>query len=194
MAMKGYTRRPCLVSATALSCRPQPISRSRLRPRSATSFPVSCPEPLRSSRNNRALTVFRRPHRTCRLGYRSLTPAAADAAAGRDCLATGPKLRSVGFTAASGAIPCAYGDNAICNNGNGGTVYDNRQQRQYRGNTDAEQAGGYRDYRQYKGPFDSQAPLPPGSVGGGLCLPEMSALTAAMSTSRSKLAGPHCLT
>lgn len=66
-----------------------------------------------------------------------------------------------------GAIPCAYGDNAICNNGNGNTVYDNRQQRQYRGNPQAEQAGGYRDYREYRGPYDSQGPVPPGSVGGG---------------------------
>jgi penicillin-binding protein 1A len=68
-----------------------------------------------------------------------------------------------------GAVPCRYGDNAVCNTGNGTTVYSNRPARQYRdgGNGDAEQAGGYRDYRQYRGPYDSNAPVPPGNVGGG---------------------------
>jgi penicillin-binding protein 1A len=68
-----------------------------------------------------------------------------------------------------GAVPCAYGDNAVCNNANGNTVYSNRPARQYRdgGNSNADQAGGYRDYRQYRGQYDSSAPVPPGSVGGG---------------------------
>lgn len=64
--------------------------------------------------------------------------------------------------------PCAYGDNAYCNDNR--QVYDNRQAaRQYgdgNGSNRAQQAGGYRDYRQYKGPYDGQAPVPPGNVGG----------------------------
>ncbi|AYD03291.1 penicillin-binding protein 1A [Neorhizobium sp. NCHU2750] len=67
------------------------------------------------------------------------------------------------------AVPCPYGDNAVCNTGNGNTVYSNRPTRQYRngGTGDAQQAGGYRDYRQYRGPYDAEAPVPSGNVGGG---------------------------
>jgi penicillin-binding protein 1A len=66
-------------------------------------------------------------------------------------------------------IPCPYGDNAVCNNGsNNGAVYDDRR-RDYRDAEvyDRRQSDGYRDYRQYRGPYDAGGPVPPGDVGGG---------------------------
>jgi penicillin-binding protein 1A len=68
------------------------------------------------------------------------------------------------------AIPCPYGDNAVCNTGGGNAnaAYDNRPRREYRDDGNADnQAGGYRDYRQYRGPYDAGGPVPPGDVGGG---------------------------
>ncbi len=37
----------------------------------------------------------------------------------------------------------------------------------YQGDYSNSQQGGVRDYRQYRGPYDSQGPLPPADVGGG---------------------------
>ncbi|WJH41815.1 penicillin-binding protein [Aliirhizobium terrae] len=75
------------------------------------------------------------------------------------------------------AIPCPYGDNAVCNNGGDTARYDNRPPRDYRdggyggGNVREEQGSGYRDYRQYRGPYDAGGPVPPGDVGGGMMPP-----------------------
>jgi penicillin-binding protein 1A len=66
-------------------------------------------------------------------------------------------------------IPCPYGDNAVCGNGNGGMVENAPPQRDYRNGGDyrAQQGGGYRDYREYRGPYDAGGPVPPGDIGGG---------------------------
>jgi len=77
-----------------------------------------------------------------------------------------PATRQQVQPATPGQPDCAYGDNAVCNTG---TVYDNRPPpRQYRegGSANRAQPGEYRDYREYRAPYDSQAPVPPGDVGG----------------------------
>ena len=77
-----------------------------------------------------------------------------------------PATRQQVQPAPPGQPDCAYGDNAVCNTG---TVYDNRPPpRQYRegGSANRAQPGEYRDYREYRAPYDSQAPVPPGDVGG----------------------------
>ena len=69
------------------------------------------------------------------------------------------------------AQPCAYGDNAVCNDGSNGRHGNasGSPSRQYgdAGGYNQPQSGGYRDYRQYRGSYDADAPVPPGNVGGG---------------------------
>ncbi len=68
------------------------------------------------------------------------------------------------------AVPCAYGDNAICNDDNNRPAYDRRASGRpygdYDGGNGNRSTAGPRDYRQYRGPYDSEAPIPPGDVGG----------------------------
>ncbi|MEN3150287.1 PBP1A family penicillin-binding protein [Neorhizobium sp. IRAMC:178] len=63
-----------------------------------------------------------------------------------------------------------YGDSQGYDNRDNRQVYDNRQIYGDRGRRgDAIPPGDVpvRDYRQYRGPYDSSAPVPPGTIGGG---------------------------
>ncbi|TDK35535.1 PBP1A family penicillin-binding protein [Rhizobium deserti] len=62
--------------------------------------------------------------------------------------------------------PCAYGDNAVCDDDR--AVDDNRSTTRRYGDTGNYDRSQPRDYRQYKGPYDAAGPIPPGDVGGGL--------------------------
>jgi penicillin-binding protein 1A len=63
-----------------------------------------------------------------------------------------------------------YGDNQGYDNRDNGQIYDNRPvygDRGRRGDVIPPGDVPVRDYRQYRGPYDSSAPVPPGAIGGG---------------------------
>jgi penicillin-binding protein 1A len=81
-----------------------------------------------------------------------------------------PAQDSASIEREPGRVRPVYGDNQGYDNRDNGQIYDNRPvygDRGRRGDVIPPGDVPVRDYRQYRGPYDSSAPVPPGAIGGG---------------------------